>query len=82
MNAPNYYKTNYDFIGWSPSPTTTVGGTDPIYGPNESISIDYGATINGINTVTLYAIWLQTDANKTTQTFTTADCQNLPPNYL
>ena len=79
--APNYWKTNYGFVGWSPSSTATVGGTDPIYGPNESISAPaydkYGQEISGTKTITLYAIWLEADNNKTMQTFTTSDCQNL-----
>ena len=81
LYAPNYYKTNYGFVGWSPSSTATVGGTDPIYGPNESISAPsydtYGQEISGTKTITLYAIWLEADTNKTMQTFTATDCQNL-----
>ena len=81
LYAPNYWKTNYGFVGWSPSPTATVGGTDPIYGPNESISAPsydtYGEEISGTKTITLYAIWQEADSTKTMQTFTAADCQNL-----
>ena len=81
LYAPNYYKTNYGFVGWSPSPTATVGGTDPIYGPNETISAPsydtYGQEISGTKTITLYAIWLEANSSKTMQTFTTTDCQNL-----
>ena len=82
LYAPNYWKTNYGFVGWSPSPTATVGGTDPIYGPNESISAPsydkYGEEISGTKTITLYAIWLAADSTKTMQTFTASDCQALP----
>ncbi|MBR3353242.1 InlB B-repeat-containing protein, partial [Candidatus Saccharibacteria bacterium] len=81
LYAPNYWKTNYGFVGWSPSSTATVGGTDPIYGPNESISAPsydtYGEEISGTKTITLYAIWQEADSTKTMQTFTAADCQNL-----
>ena len=81
LYAPNYYKTNYGFVGWSPSATATVGGTDPIYGPNESISAPsydaYGEEISGTKTITLYAVWLEADSTKTMQTFTASDCQNL-----
>ncbi len=81
LYAPNYWKTNYSFVGWSPSPTATVGGTDPIYGPNESISAPdydkYGEEISGTKTITLYAIWQEADSSKTMQTFTASDCQNL-----
>ena len=82
LYAPNYWKTNYGFVGWSPSPTATVGGSDPIYGPNESISAPsydtYGQEISGTKTITLYAIWLAADSTKTMQTFTASDCQALP----
>ena len=82
LYAPNYWKTNYGFVGWSPSPTATIGGADPIYGPNESISAPsydtYGGEISGTKTITLYAIWLEADSAKTMQTFTKTDCQNLP----
>ena len=81
LYAPNYYKTNYGFVGWSPSSTATVGGIDPIYGPNEPISAPsydtYGEEISGTKTITLYAIWQEADSTKTMQTFTAADCQNL-----
>ncbi|MBR3365520.1 InlB B-repeat-containing protein [Candidatus Saccharibacteria bacterium] len=81
LYAPNYWKTNYGFVGWSPSPTATIGGTDPIYGPMESISAPsydtYGEEISGTKTITLYAIWLEADSAKTMQTFTNTDCQNL-----
>ena len=81
LYAPNYWKTNYGFAGWSPNPTAVVGGADPIYGLNETISAPaydrYGQEINGTKTVTLYAIWLEADSTKTMQTFTTSDCQNL-----
>lgn len=82
LYAPNYYKTGYGFVGWSPSPTATVGGTDPIYGPNEGISPPsydtYGREISGVKTVTFYAIWMASASNKTMQTFTAADCQSMP----
>ena len=81
LYAPNYYKTNYSFVGWSLSPTAIVGGTNPIYGPNETISAPaydkYGQEINGVKTVILYAIWMEADSNKTMQTFTAADCRNM-----
>ncbi len=81
LYAPNYWKTGFGFVGWSLSPTATVGGTDPIYGPNESILAPdydkYGEEISGTKTITLYAIWLEADSTKTMQTFTTSDCQNL-----
>ncbi len=81
LYPPNYWKTDYGFVGWSPSATATVGGTDPIYGPNESISAPsydkYGEEISGTKTITLYAIWQTADSTKTMQTFTAADCQNL-----
>ncbi len=81
LYAPNYWKTGSSFVGWSPNPNATVGGTDPIYGPNESISAPsydtYGQEISGTKTITLYAIWQEADSTKTMQTFTAADCQNL-----
>ncbi|MBR2741483.1 InlB B-repeat-containing protein [Candidatus Saccharibacteria bacterium] len=81
LYAPNYWKTNYGFVGWSPSSTATVGGTDLIYGPNETISAPaydkYGQEISGTKTIPLYAIWLEADSNKTMQTFELADCQNM-----
>ena len=81
LYAPNYWNTGFGFVGWSPSPTATVGGPDPIYGPNESISAPsydtYGQEISGTKTITLYAIWQEADSTKTMQTFTATDCQNL-----
>lgn len=81
LYASNYWKTGFGFVGWSPSAAATVGGSDPIYGPNESISAPsydkYGEEISGTKTITLYAIWQEADSTKTMQTFTAADCQNL-----
>ena len=81
LYAPNYWKTNHGFVGWSPSSTATVGGTDLIYGPNETISAPaydkYGQEISGTKTITLYAIWLEADSNKTMQTFGLTDCQSM-----
>ncbi|MBR3256429.1 InlB B-repeat-containing protein [Candidatus Saccharibacteria bacterium] len=82
LYAPNYYKINYGFVGWSPVSNTTVGGSAPIYGPNESIIAPdyslYGQEISGTKTITLYAIWLEADSNETMQTFSYGDCQAMP----
>ncbi len=33
--APNYYKTNYGFAGWSEKQNATANGSSRVYGPNE-----------------------------------------------
>ena len=70
--APNYEKTGYGFAGWSPSPTATVGGADPIYGPNETITVS-SSFINQYadnrHHITLYAVWVAKETNVTMQTF-------------
>lgn len=70
--APNYQKDGYGFAGWSPSSTATVGGTAPIYGPNETITIS-SSFINQYadnrHHITLYAVWVAKETNVTMQTF-------------
>ncbi|MBR3229075.1 InlB B-repeat-containing protein [Candidatus Saccharibacteria bacterium] len=57
--APNYYKTDYGFAGWS----FYADGTGQTYGPNETITLPNASTISTLidanNTVKLYAKWVQ-----------------------
>ena len=80
LYAPNYKKDGYGFVGWSPSPTATVGGSAPIYGPNETIAApSYETYKSAPRRVTLYAIWMAKDATNTMQTFNSSNrCNSMP----
>jgi len=71
--APNYKKDGYGFVGWSPVPTATVGGSAPIYGPNETITAPSYTQYGVNNRVTLYAIWMAKDTTDTMQTFNSSN---------
>ena len=58
LAAPNFYKNNNGFIGWSESPNATPNSGTKIYGPNESVS---GLDLNfdsSTHETTLYAVWM------------------------
>lgn len=79
--ASNFKRSGFGFAGWSTSPTATVGGTDKIYGPMETIDAPaYPANNN--HTITMYAVWVEAkkDGNDNPvylQDFTTSDCSSL-----
>ncbi|MBQ3474187.1 hypothetical protein IJH24_02055 [Candidatus Saccharibacteria bacterium] len=56
LTAPNFYKTNYGFAGWSENPNATVNSVNKIFGPNETIA---GSELKAHNAI-LYAVWVQT----------------------
>lgn len=80
---PNFLKSGYGFAGWSAdndAASKLLAGTSvTVYGPNQKIAVDsnFLANEDDNNTVTLYAVWVQSDPVKTMQTFSTSDCTNL-----
>ena len=60
--APNFYKSNNGFAGWSANPNATANGSDRIYGPNERVAGDYFVYDSNHET-TLYAIWVPSSGN-------------------
>lgn len=62
LAAPNYYRSNYGFAGWSEDQNATVGSSK-IYGPNEYAT---GADLhfsNSTHEATLYAVWVPSAGN-------------------
>ncbi|MBR3256607.1 InlB B-repeat-containing protein [Candidatus Saccharibacteria bacterium] len=79
--ASNFKRAGYGFAGWSTSPTATIGGTDKIYGPMETIEAPAYPT-NGTNIITMYAVWVAAEKDGSNnpvylQDFTTSDCNAL-----
>ena len=79
--ASNFKRAGYGFAGWSTSPTATIGGTDKIYGPMETIDAPAYPT-NGTNIITMYAVWVEAEKDGSNnpvylQDFTTSDCNAL-----
>ena len=79
--ASNFKKAGYGFAGWSTSPTATIGGTDKIYGPMETIDAPAYPN-NGTNIITMYAVWVPAEKDGSNnpvylQDFTTSDCNAL-----
>lgn len=64
LTSNGYYRTNYDFRGWSTSSTATT----PTYSNGQSVS-NLTTTNNGV--VNLYAVWRATKPSNV-QTYTTA----------
>lgn len=60
LMAPNFYKTNYGFAGWSENSSATVNGSDTIYGPNEKITGSNLTFDSSTHQTTLYAVWVPT----------------------
>lgn len=60
LMAPNFYKTNYGFAGWSENSSATVNGSDTIYGPNEKITGSDLTFDSSTHQTTLYAVWVPT----------------------
>ena len=55
LDAPDFKRDNYGFVGWSEDPTATPTNGKKIYGPNEQITFTGATNTEGL---TLYAIWL------------------------
>ncbi len=63
LAAPNFYKSNYGFAGWSEDQNATVNGRSKIYGPNENVpNADLNYNFNSHDT-TLYAVWVPSAGN-------------------
>ena len=61
--APNFYRTNYGFAGWSEDQNATVNSGTRIFGPNETIA---GSDLNfnsSTHETTLYAVWVPSAGN-------------------
>ena len=81
LYAPNFYRTDYGFAGWSETqvdPTasnalTTISNLasqGKIYGPNESITVP---VYTSASAMTLYAVWVPKDTTYNLQTFASAN---------
>ncbi len=69
LQAYNFKRSNYAFIGWSTKQNPVIG-TDTIYGPMEDITFS-NLSDDGI---TLYAVWLPKSTEYTMQTFSASVC--------
>ena len=83
LDATNYSKTGYGFAGWS---TDNDAGTKllshdtvKVYGPNQLLQFDneLKSHADANNQITLYAVWLPSDATDTLQTFSKARCTSM-----
>lgn len=85
LHVPNFYRTNYGFLGWSKIPlnpddnnfatnfaNATAAGM--VYGPNQTITFAEEQYSNG--GLRLYAIWLPKSTSYTMQTFNETQCTN------
>ena len=83
LHAPNFYRTDYGFLGWSTMQldpddanfatnfaNATAAGK--IYGPNERLTITAGQYSTG--GLRLYAVWLPKSTTYTMQTFGETEC--------
>lgn len=61
LYSSNYAKSGFGFAGWSPVKTTDPNnlGSNPIYGPSETIEAPSYATYGADGKITLYAIWVE-----------------------
>ena len=70
LQAYNYKRNGYGFLGWSTVESPTIG-TDTIYGPMEQITTPSTMATAGLK---LYAVWMPADTIDTMQSFTAAKC--------
>ena len=64
--APNYKRTGYGFVGWSPSNNAASNlPTATIYGPDEIITVDdtFLNYVGDDGNITLYATWVPSAGN-------------------
>ncbi len=71
LNASNYLRTGYGFLGWSKtqinpdaSNASSLISSTKIYGPNETVTVD--STFAGQSApanITLYAVWIKSSGN-------------------
>ncbi len=71
LQAYNYKRDGYAFLGWSTKENPTIG-TDTIYGPMETISFS-ALSASGLK---LYAVWLPKSTEYTMQTFSSSVCSS------
>ena len=85
LRVPNYYRTNYGFLGWSKEKLNpddnnfatkfkNATATNKVYGPNETLAITTGQYSTG--GLRLYAVWLPKSTTYTMQTFGETQCAN------
>lgn len=81
LYAPNFYRTNYGFAGWSETqvdPTaanalstiSTLASQGKIYGPNETITVPVYTSASALK---LYAVWVPKDTTYNLQTFASSN---------
>ena len=82
LNAPNYLRDDYGFIGWSMDKNAQPGGSSKIYGPNEMITLDQAITDGAVNDgdLIMYAIWTPKNTTYTLQSFNSAAFELANPN--
>ena len=86
LYAPNYSRSNYGFIGWSADTDAGARANNTtnkptIYGPNQDIVLtqQLAAHADEERIITLYATWIEKDANYTFQTFNQAAFESANP---
>ena len=79
LSASNFSRTGYGFAGWSDAFDYETNRYAHFYGPNESITVPSGTTVNGL---ALYAVWvksagsMQSDAGWVCDSLTAATYSN------
>ena len=72
LQAYNYKRDDYGFLGWSTVKNPTIG-TDTIYGPMENITTPGDVSTNGL---ILYAVWLPKSTTYNMQNFSSSTCSS------
>lgn len=82
LNAPNYLRDGYGFIGWSMDKNAQPGGSSTIYGPNEMIRLNQDIISKAVNDgdLIMYAIWTPKNTTYTLQSFNSATFELTNPN--
>ncbi len=82
LNAPNFLRDDYGFIGWSMDKNAQPGGSSKIYGPNEMITLNQTITDGAVNDgeIIMYAIWAPKSTTYTLQTFNATTFELTNPN--
>ena len=82
LNAPNFLRDDYGFIGWSMDKNAQPGSSSKIYGPNEMITLNQTITDAAVNDgeIIMYAIWVPKSTAYTLQTFSATTFELTNPN--
>ena len=82
LNAPNFLRDDYGFIGWSMDKNAQPGGSSKIYGPNEMITLNQTIMDGAVNDgeIIMYAIWAPKSTTYTLQTFNATTFELTNPN--